>query len=96
MIYISISNSLLALVSSFGRFTRRCLDVWSDSHASPSPLLMVLATVFLRERPMLQEWLGIAVALAGGAVLSYETTGGRGSAQGNSDEASSSRNHWSR
>jgi hypothetical protein len=31
---------------------------------------------------MLQEWLGIAVALAGGAVLSYETTGGRGAPRG--------------
>jgi len=46
-----------------------------------SSLLMLLATVFLRERPMLQEWLGMAVALAGGPMLSYETVG-RGSAQG--------------
>jgi uncharacterized membrane protein len=47
------------------------------------PLLtVVLATVFLSERLTLQEWLGIALALAGGAMLSYETSVGRGSAQG--------------
>jgi len=33
---------------------------------------VVLATVFLKERPTPLEWLGIALALAGGAMLSYE------------------------
>ena len=34
---------------------------------------IALATVFLHERPTALEWLGIALALAGGAMLSYET-----------------------
>jgi transporter family protein len=34
---------------------------------------VVLATVFLKERPSALQWLGIALALAGGAMLSYET-----------------------
>jgi transporter family protein len=33
---------------------------------------VILATVFLRERPSSLQWLGIALALAGGAMLSYE------------------------
>src|ERR1700720_1940918 len=33
---------------------------------------VVLATVFLRERPTALQWVGIALALAGGALLSYE------------------------
>ena len=38
------------------------------------PLCTVaLATVFLKERPSALQWLGIALALAGGAMLSYET-----------------------
>src|SRR5580765_7350075 len=37
------------------------------------PLCTVaLATVFLRERPTPLQWLGIALAVAGGALLSYE------------------------
>src|SRR5207244_5760932 len=37
------------------------------------PLCTVaLATVFLKERPTTLQWLGIALALAGGAMLSYE------------------------
>jgi transporter family protein len=37
------------------------------------PLVTVmLATAFLKERPTLLQWLGIALALAGGAMLSYE------------------------
>lgn len=32
-----------------------------------------LATVFLHERPSALQWLGIGLALAGGAMLSYET-----------------------
>jgi len=37
------------------------------------PLFTVfLATVFLRERPTSLQWLGIVLALAGGAMLSYE------------------------
>src|SRR5437773_11337214 len=37
------------------------------------PLCTVaLATAFLRERPSSLQWLGIALALAGGAMLSYE------------------------
>ena len=34
---------------------------------------IALATVFLHERPSLLQWLGIGLALAGGAMLSYET-----------------------
>ena len=34
---------------------------------------IVLATVFLNERPNAVQWLGIGLALAGGAMLSYET-----------------------
>ncbi len=33
---------------------------------------VVLATAFLRERPSALQWLGIALAVAGGAMLSYE------------------------
>jgi bacterial/archaeal transporter family protein len=33
---------------------------------------VVLATAFLKERPSVLQWLGIALALAGGAMLSYE------------------------
>jgi uncharacterized membrane protein len=37
------------------------------------PLCTVaLATLFLRERPTVLQWLGIALAVAGGALLSYE------------------------
>ena len=37
------------------------------------PLFTVtLATVFLKERPTSLQWLGIALAVAGGAMLSYE------------------------
>ena len=40
------------------------------------PLFTVaLATVFLKERPTWLQWLGIALALAAGAMLSYEPTG---------------------
>src|SRR5581483_1039921 len=34
---------------------------------------ILLATVFLNERPSALQWLGIVLALAGGAMLSYET-----------------------
>src|SRR5580704_3414626 len=34
---------------------------------------IALATVFLHERPSARQWLGIGLALAGGAMLSYET-----------------------
>jgi drug/metabolite transporter (DMT)-like permease len=34
---------------------------------------IALATVFLHERPSALQWLGIGLALAGGAMLSYET-----------------------
>ena len=34
---------------------------------------IALATVFLHERPSSLQWLGIGLALAGGAMLSYET-----------------------
>src|SRR5207302_4529352 len=34
---------------------------------------VVLATVFLKERPSPLQWLGIALALVGGAMLSCET-----------------------
>jgi transporter family protein len=34
---------------------------------------IALATVFLHERPRALQWLGIGLALAGGAMLSYET-----------------------
>ena len=38
------------------------------------PLCTVaLATVFLRERPTGLQWIGIALAVAGGAMLSYES-----------------------
>ena len=33
---------------------------------------IVLATAFLKERPTALQWLGIALAVAGGALLSYE------------------------
>src|SRR5205814_7263056 len=33
---------------------------------------IVLATAFLKERPTVLQWLGIALAVAGGAMLSYE------------------------
>ena len=33
---------------------------------------VILATGFLKERPSSLQWLGIALALAGGAMLSYE------------------------
>jgi len=33
---------------------------------------IVLATAFLRERPTALQWIGIALAVAGGAMLSYE------------------------
>ena len=33
---------------------------------------IVLATAFLRERPTSLQWIGIALAVAGGAMLSYE------------------------
>lgn len=33
---------------------------------------VILATVFLKERPSTLQWLGIALAVAGGAMLSYE------------------------
>ena len=33
---------------------------------------VVLATAFLRERPTSLQWIGIALAVAGGAMLSYE------------------------
>jgi transporter family protein len=33
---------------------------------------VVLATAFLRERPTALQWVGIALAVAGGALLSYE------------------------
>ena len=47
------------------------------------PLLTVmLATLLLSERLTVEEWLGIALALAGGAMLSYETSVGRGSVPG--------------
>src|SRR6266446_1673674 len=37
------------------------------------PLCTVaLATAFLKERPTALQWLGIALAIAGGALLSYE------------------------
>src|SRR5213593_1515065 len=37
------------------------------------PLCTVaLATAFLKERPTALQWLGIALAVAGGAMLSYE------------------------
>src|SRR5215813_1130210 len=37
------------------------------------PLCTVaLATIFLKERPTTLQWLGIALAVAGGAMLSYE------------------------
>jgi uncharacterized membrane protein len=37
------------------------------------PLCTVaLATVFLKERPTALQWIGIALAVAGGAMLSYE------------------------
>ncbi len=37
------------------------------------PLFTVmLATIFLKERPTSLQWLGIALAVAGGAMLSYE------------------------
>src|SRR5437588_6750188 len=37
------------------------------------PLCTVaLATAFLKERPTVLQWLGIALAVAGGAMLSYE------------------------
>lgn len=39
------------------------------------PLCTVaLAMVFLRERPTSIQWIGIALAVAGGAMLSYEST----------------------
>jgi bacterial/archaeal transporter family protein len=34
---------------------------------------IALATIFLNERPSPLQWLGIGLALAGGAMLSYET-----------------------
>src|SRR5262252_6217504 len=34
---------------------------------------IALATVFLHERPSALQWIGIGFALAGGAMLSYET-----------------------
>ena len=34
---------------------------------------IALATLFLHERPSALQWLGIGLALAGGAMLSYET-----------------------
>ena len=34
---------------------------------------IALATIFLHERPGALQWLGIGLALAGGAMLSYET-----------------------
>jgi drug/metabolite transporter (DMT)-like permease len=34
---------------------------------------IALSTVFLHERPSTLQWLGIGLALAGGAMLSYET-----------------------
>jgi len=34
---------------------------------------IALATIFLNERPSTLQWLGIGLALAGGAMLSYET-----------------------
>src|SRR5215475_14405572 len=38
------------------------------------PLCTVaLATIFLRERPTGLQWIGIALAVAGGAMLSYES-----------------------
>lgn len=33
---------------------------------------VMLATAFLKERPSTLQWLGIALAVAGGAMLSYE------------------------
>jgi len=33
---------------------------------------VVLATAFLKERPTALQWVGIALAVAGGAMLSYE------------------------
>ena len=33
---------------------------------------VILATVFLKERPAALQWVGIALAVAGGAMLSYE------------------------
>lgn len=33
---------------------------------------VILATAFLKERPTSLQWLGIALAVAGGAMLSYE------------------------
>ena len=33
---------------------------------------VILATAFLRERPTSLQWIGIALAVAGGAMLSYE------------------------
>jgi len=33
---------------------------------------IVLATAFLKERPTVLQWFGIALAVAGGAMLSYE------------------------
>ena len=35
---------------------------------------VLLATAFLKERPSALQWLGIALALSGGAMLSYERT----------------------
>jgi bacterial/archaeal transporter family protein len=37
---------------------------------------VVLATAFLKERPSGLQWLGIALAVAGGAMLSYEPAAG--------------------
>jgi transporter family protein len=33
---------------------------------------VILATAFLKERPAALQWIGIALAVAGGAMLSYE------------------------
>jgi len=37
---------------------------------------VILATTFLKERPSGLQWIGIVLALAGGAMLSYEPTAG--------------------
>jgi transporter family protein len=55
-----------------------CLETWAKaSVAIPLTALyplctVILATAFLRERPTELQWIGIALAVAGGAMLSYE------------------------
>src|SRR5438477_9660259 len=42
---------------------------------------IALATAFLRERPTSLQWIGIALAVAGGAMLSYEPAAAVASAE---------------